>query len=92
MLVSFGLIALLILAFPQRHRRAVWIGMGSVIGIAAQNSMGPLSFGGVLELAYLLQEILFLVIAGIVGIEMSFFWFNQQRSASHSELGNISVE
>jgi len=99
--VSVGLLALTSLAFRQRHRLTAWIGLGSVIGvaahafvigIAAQNSMGPLSFGGVWELTYLLQEIPFLVIAGIVGIEMLFFALNQRKLTKQSELVTTGVE
>lgn len=77
--ISFGIFALCVLAIPQRWNLMAWVGLGSLIGvalhalviaIAAQNSMGPLSFGGIWELTYLLQEVPFLVIAGIAGLQL----------------------
>ena len=99
--VSIGLISVLILFIPQKRRSIAWLGVGClagvgvhafVIAIAAQNSMGPLSFNGVWELTYLLQEIPFLIIGGVIGLELLFNTIRNLPARLNPESRNAGVE
>jgi len=100
-LVSIGLLSLLTLMVTQRRSVITWLGFGClagvgihafIIAIAAQNSMGPLSFDGVWELTYLLQEIPFLVIGGVVGLDLLFTPISRSQLRIKTESGNVGVE
>lgn len=75
--ISVGIVSLCGLCIHYRKHPATWLGISClagvglhvlIIAVAAQNSMGPLSFEGVWELTYLLQETPFLVISGVMGL------------------------